>query len=120
VHSTECPNVQKLLYHPEREIEVAWAQQGDEVYRVALAIECEDRPGMLAQLTEVIARLESNIRHIQAETGEAGTGRAVIDMVVEVRNRKHLEKLQREIASLAGILQVDRRMGTARGNEALG
>ena len=30
VHSVDCPNVQNLLYNPEREIEVEWAQQKDE------------------------------------------------------------------------------------------
>jgi GTP pyrophosphokinase len=118
VHSRECPNVRNLLYNPEREIEVKWAREGDAVYEISLGIEAEDSPGMLARLTEVIAKQDSNIRHIEAQTGE--TGRARIQVVVEVRNRKHLEKLCREIESLSGISQVDRRMGSSRGAEALG
>ncbi len=27
VHSVDCPNVRNLLYNPEREIEVAWADE---------------------------------------------------------------------------------------------
>ena len=33
VHSIDCPNVKNLFYNPEREVEVAWARQKDEVYQ---------------------------------------------------------------------------------------
>jgi GTP pyrophosphokinase len=111
VHSVECSNVKNLLYHPEREIEVAWAQPGDEVYPVVLKIETEDRPGMLARLTEVIARYDSNIKQIEAETG---VGRGSIEIVMEVRNRKHLEKLCKAIDEVPGVLETRRRMGPVR------
>ncbi len=112
VHSAECANVKNLLYNPEREIEVAWARPGKEVYPVVLEIQTEDQPGMLAKLTEVMAKLDSNIRQIEAETVE--TGRGLIEVVMEVRNRKHLEKLRRGIQALPGVLEVDRRQGPAR------
>jgi len=120
VHSVDCPNVRNLLYHPEREIEVEWAKSEDEVYQVGLAIETEDQPGMLARLTEAIAKLESNIRQFEAQTVETGHGR--IEVVIEVRNRKHLEKLRQAIRAIPGVLQVERRMGSSqsRNGEALG
>jgi GTP pyrophosphokinase len=118
VHSVECPNVKNLLYNPEREIEVAWARQDEGVYQVSLVIETEDQPGMLARLTEVIAKLESNIRQFEAQTVETGRGR--IEVVIEVRSRKHLEKLRQAIRAVPGVLQVDRRMsGGGRHAEAL-
>jgi GTP diphosphokinase / guanosine-3',5'-bis(diphosphate) 3'-diphosphatase len=112
VHSTACPNVQNLLYEPEREIEVEWARQGDSVYRVVLVIETEDRPGMIARLTEVIAKQESNIRQLDAQTVE--TGRGLIEVVVEVKNRRHLERLRQALRAVAGVLQVGRRVGTQK------
>ncbi len=107
VHSAECPNVKNLLYNPEREIEVEWARQGDEVYPVVLVIETEDHPGLLARLTEAIAKHNSNIRQFEAATD---TGRGLIEVVVEVRNRKHLEKLRQSLRAVSGVLGVDRRM----------
>jgi GTP pyrophosphokinase len=109
VHSVECANVKNLLYNPEREIEVEWARASDEVYPISLVIETEDRPGILAGLTEVVARLEGNIRHFEAETVETGHGR--IAMVLEVRDRKHLAKVQEAIAALAGVREVHRKRG---------
>ncbi len=68
---------------------------------------------MLARLTEVIARLDGNIRHIEAATPEPGRGQ--IDVVVEVRNRRHLEKLRQALRGVAGVLEVDRQMGGVAG-----
>jgi GTP diphosphokinase / guanosine-3',5'-bis(diphosphate) 3'-diphosphatase len=116
VHSAECPNVRNLLYHPEREIEVEWARREEGLYEVTLMIEATDQPGVLARLTEAIAKLDSNIRHISAQTRD--TGKATIEVVVEVRNRRHLERLRREVAGLRGIASVHRRM--AAEHRALG
>jgi GTP pyrophosphokinase len=107
VHAAECVNVKNLLYNPEREIEVAWARTADEVFPVSLLIETEDRPGMLAKLTEVIARFDSNIRHFEAESME--TGRGLIEVVVEVSHRKQLERLQHGLQALEGVLRISRR-----------
>jgi len=113
VHSQDCPNVKNLLYNPEREIEVQWDQQKDDVYQVSLMIETEDRQGMLARLTEAITKAGSNITQIEAETHD--TGRASIGVVCQLRNRKHLDKLIQEVKGIAGVLRVDRRMGVAAG-----
>ena len=109
VHSVECTNVRNLLYNQEREIEVEWARQGDELYPVVLVIETEDHPGMLARLTEVMAKHNSNIRQIEAETIESGRG--LIEVVVEVQNRKHLERLRQAIRAVPGVFEVGRRRG---------
>ncbi len=115
VHSAECSNVKNLLYNPEREIEVEWARGADDVHPVSLVIETEDQPGILAKLTEVVARLDSNIRHFEAE---AETGQGRIEMVLEVRDRRHLEKLQQAISSVGGVREVFRKMGKGRATGA--
>jgi GTP diphosphokinase / guanosine-3',5'-bis(diphosphate) 3'-diphosphatase len=108
VHSTDCPNVKNLLYNPEREVEVEWARQKDDVYQVSLVIETADTQGMLARLTEVIAKLDSNISHIEAITRE--TGHATISVVCGLRDRKHLDRLLSNVRAISGVLRVDRRM----------
>ena len=108
VHAEACPNIENLNFDPERLIEVDWARQVEAVYPVSLAIETEDYAGMLAKLTEIIAKESSNIRQFEAET-EAGLG--IIGVVVEVRNRKHLERLCRGIEAIDGVLRVSRRVG---------
>jgi len=119
VHAVDCPNVQNLLFHPEREIEVEWGRPKDkeETYRISLVLEAEDRPGMLAKLADAIASQESNIAQIEAHTANAG--RSAIDVVVQVRDRRHLDKILQRIRTLPGVLRVDRRMtGQQVGAEA--
>jgi GTP pyrophosphokinase len=107
VHSADCSNVKNLLYNPEREIEVEWSRSSDEVFPVVLVIQTEDQPGMLARLTEAIAKQSSNIRHFEAEALE--TGRGLIEVVVEVENRRHLERLVHSLRAVPGVLDVGRR-----------
>jgi len=117
VHSVDCPNVKNLLYNPEREIEVEWERAKNEVYQVSLTIETADQPGMLAKLTEVITKVGSNITQIEAETHE--TGRASIGVNCQLRDRKQLDKLLREVRNISGVFRVDRRMDGGRA-EAMG
>jgi len=116
VHSVDCPNVRNLLYNPEREIEVQWARQKDDVYQISLLIETADQPGMLARLTEVITKVGSNITQIEAETHE--TGRASIGVSCQLRDIKQLDKLMQEVRALAGVFRVDRRMNVGKAAEA--
>jgi GTP pyrophosphokinase len=116
VHRVDCPNVQNLLYNPEREIEVKWEQGKNDVYQVSLLIEVEDQQGMLAKLTEAITRAGSNITSIEADTHRE-TGRGTISVVCQLRDRKHLDKLLREIRGISGVLRVGRRMSTGGGDQ---
>ncbi|MCG8458686.1 MAG: bifunctional (p)ppGpp synthetase/guanosine-3',5'-bis(diphosphate) 3'-pyrophosphohydrolase [Holophagales bacterium] len=108
VHTQDCPNLEKLSYDKDRLIEVEWARQTSQkhVFAVSLLIETEDKKGMLASLTEVIAREGSNIRQFEADTE---TGRGLIGVVVEVQNRRHLDRMNRAIESIPGVIRVSRR-----------
>ncbi len=118
VHRVDCPNVQNLLYNPEREIEVEWeaAKGKEDVYQVSLLIEVEDQQGMLARLTEAITRAGSNITSIEADTHRE-TGRGTISVVCQLRDRKHLDRMLKEIRGIKGVLRVGRRMTTGGGDQ---
>jgi len=115
VHRVDCPNVQNLFYNPEREIEVKWDQPKNDLYQVSLMIEVEDQQGMLARLTDAITRAGSNINSMEADTHE--TGRASISVVCQLRDRKHLDKLLKEVRAIAGVLRVHRRMSGGVGSQ---
>ncbi|MGA7614153.1 MAG: bifunctional (p)ppGpp synthetase/guanosine-3',5'-bis(diphosphate) 3'-pyrophosphohydrolase [Thermoanaerobaculia bacterium] len=109
VHSSNCPNVKNLMFNPDREITVEWASQGDAQYRIELEITLEDRTGILARVISSIANLKTNIRHIEARTAD---GRGVIDLLVEISDLKHLEKLIKSIQGTEGVLTVQRKYNT--------
>jgi GTP diphosphokinase / guanosine-3',5'-bis(diphosphate) 3'-diphosphatase len=113
VHSATCPNVMNLLYDPERRIEVEW-DKSDAVarYIVKLTMEVEDRKGLLAAVSAKIADINTNIKNMEAHTDEGQHAR--IDMTVEIRDLKHLEKVIKSLRSVDGVLDVERAGGPGR------
>ena len=107
VHATACPNVRNLLFDPAREIEVEWHSAKDSSFTVDLEIRTEDKPGMLAKITQVISAAGSNIRSIEARTSRDGT--ATIEGSVTTRDRRHLEKLLVTLRGVPGVTEVRRR-----------
>jgi GTP pyrophosphokinase len=112
VHSEDCANVRNLLYHPEREIEVEWAEASNVVYPVVLRIETADQPGVLARLTEAIAKHDANIKNLDASS--IGVGRAAIEVMLEVRDQRQLARLRETIESLPHVIQVIRQRDARR------
>ena len=106
VHSAKCANVVNLMYDPERKIEVEWDKGSDiQPYTVRLAIEVEDRKGMLAQLSQKIADINTNITNVEARTGDQ---RGRIDVTVEIKDLKHLEQVIKSVRGVDGVLNVER------------
>jgi GTP pyrophosphokinase len=106
VHSANCPNVKNLMFNPDREIAVEWADQRQAQYYVELELLMEDRQGILARVVSTIANLKTNIRQMETRTGE---GKATTELVLEIADLKHLEKVVRSLAGLEGVLRVDRK-----------
>jgi GTP diphosphokinase / guanosine-3',5'-bis(diphosphate) 3'-diphosphatase len=108
VHSLGCPNVLNLMFDPERRIEVEWDSAGTDQapYVVRLTMQVEDRKGMLAEISAKISDINTNITNMEARTGEDQQAR--IDMTVEIRDVKHLEKVIKSIKGVQGVLGVER------------
>ncbi len=106
VHSQTCPNVTNLMYDPERRIAVEWDEGGDSAYEVRISVNVEDRPGLLAEITGVLAGMKTDIRDAQARTFDDRT--ASIDLTLRIQDLKHLEKVVKSIRGVSGVLDVER------------
>ena len=110
VHATDCPNVLNLLYDPERRIDVVWDRYDDPTpYIVHLAIQIEDRQGILADVSARITNIDTNIKNIEATTSDDQQGR--INVTVEVRNVEHLQRVLESLRGVTGVLDVERAAG---------
>jgi GTP diphosphokinase / guanosine-3',5'-bis(diphosphate) 3'-diphosphatase len=107
VHALSCPNVVNLMYEPERRIEVAWAKDDSvpNAYPVKLTVFCDDRYGMLKLITGVIGDAKSNIRNIEARTANS---QAVVDIVLDITDLKHLENIINGLRKIPGVRDVQR------------
>jgi GTP pyrophosphokinase len=107
VHSRMCPNVQSLMYDVERKIEVEWARSADDSFPVRVVIHTDDRPGMLNQLTSVLSDENTNIRSLEAKGATDHDG-GVVDITIDVRDKKQLEKLVSAMRRISGVRDVER------------
>ncbi len=107
VHSAICTNVINLMFDPERRIEVEWDSAVDQAsYTVRLTMQVEDRKGMLAEISAKVSDINTNITNMEARTGDDQQAR--IDMTVEIKDVKHLEKVIKSIKNVQGVLGVER------------
>jgi guanosine-3',5'-bis(diphosphate) 3'-pyrophosphohydrolase len=107
VHAVNCPNVVNLLYEPERRIDVEWAHDEGtpSSYPVKLTVFCDDRFGMLKQITGVIGDTKTNIRDIQVRSSNA---QANVDIILDIADLKHLENIINGVRKIPGVHEVQR------------
>jgi len=113
VHSKSCPNVETLMYEPERRIAVEWGSEGKinastpwaSGYAAKLVVLCDNRPGMLKQITAVISDADTNIRNIDAKTEQT---HATVDIIVDIADVVHLQKIIAGVRKIPGVREVQR------------
>jgi GTP pyrophosphokinase len=112
VHARSCPNVQNLLYESDRRINVEWSRVGDNTagkpqrYPVKITVYCDDRTGMLKELTATISDDNTNIRGVEMRHDE--DGEAIIEFVVEAEDVRHLNRMVLGLRRVAGVRAVQR------------
>src|SRR5271163_2975451 len=119
VHARNCPNVQNLLYESDRRITVEWSQMPRPgasngagnlarpiTYPVKLTILCDDRPGILKELTAIISDDGTNIRGVDSKSDDEGG--AVVEFIVEAEDVRHLTKLVTNMRRVPGVRDVQR------------
>ena len=106
VHSADCPNLLNLLYDAARVIDVEWELDKEYSCPVEVSIYLEDRPGMLAKITTAIANLKTNIKNISSKELEGK--KALLHLMLEVRDISHLRKIVSSLQGIKGVLEVKR------------
>ena len=107
VHNKRCTNVKHLMVNKDRIVEVDWARaDGKEKQSVSLFVTTENRTGMLAGITNAISDIKTNIRDAKARVSNRDQG--LIEVTVEVHDKKHLDKVTRSLRKVKGVLAVER------------
>lgn len=107
VHNKRCKNVSQLMVNKERIVDVEWAKtDGDTKQTVQLLATTENRTGMLAGITNAIAEIKTGIRDARAAVSKDDIG--MIEVTVEVHDKKHLDKVVGAIRHVPGVIAVER------------
>lgn len=107
VHNKRCKNVSNLMVNKERIVDVEWAKNDQqEIQSVSLLVTTENRTGMLAGITNAIANIKTGIRDARANISREDKG--LIEVTVEVFDKKHLDKVVSAIEGVPDVIAVER------------
>jgi GTP pyrophosphokinase len=104
VHTVGCEKA--LATDPERRVDVAWDVRGDYKRPVTLRVLTADRPGLLADMSNIFSKKGVNIS--QANCRATGDDRAVNTFEVTISDLKQLTDLMKTIERLNGVYSVER------------
>ncbi len=112
VHARRCSNVQNLLYEADRRISVEWSKNAadergrQQTYPVRVVVYCDDRAGMLKNLTAIISDDGTNIRSVDSRAGK--DGEAIVEFILEAEDVSHLDRIVTGLRTLPGVRDVER------------
>jgi GTP pyrophosphokinase len=107
VHNKNCKNVAQLMVNRERIVEVEWAKNDSKhIQSVRLLATTENRTGMLAGITNAIADIKTGIRDARASISKDDRG--MIEITIEVFDKKHLDKVVNSVEQVPGVIAVER------------
>jgi GTP diphosphokinase / guanosine-3',5'-bis(diphosphate) 3'-diphosphatase len=107
VHNKRCKNVSQLMVNKERIVDVEWAKtENDHIQSIQLLATTENRTGMLAGITNAIADIKTGIRDARANVSRDDIG--MIEVTVEVHDKKHLDKVVSAVRHVPGVINVER------------
>jgi guanosine-3',5'-bis(diphosphate) 3'-pyrophosphohydrolase len=104
VHLTNCAMIQGT--DPERIIDVQWNIKEKHTHPVTIQVTCQDKKGLLAEISNSIAALDINIAHAKVDTDSDQN--AVLDFELEVRDLTQLNHLKSTLKKLRSVIAVER------------
>ena len=107
VHKSNCEWA--LLNDPARRVECSWNTAIQKSTNVRMRLTAQDKQGLLATITKVLATMKINITGLECHTDLHN--RAVILLRFDVTSIEQLKDLHQKIESIDGVLYVERLTG---------
>ncbi|MCB0405280.1 MAG: bifunctional (p)ppGpp synthetase/guanosine-3',5'-bis(diphosphate) 3'-pyrophosphohydrolase, partial [Bdellovibrionales bacterium] len=104
VHTRKCPKI--FESDPHRLVEIEWDNQEAAVRKARIRIICEDRPGLLADMSREIRDLKANISH--AQIGTTRDNKAVCLFSISVTDVNHLRRILSSLEGIDGVISATR------------
>ncbi len=107
LHRMDCPKVPSV--DPERRVNAVWNANTELTRTARLQITSEDKPGMLAGITQEISDRKVNITKALVRTTR--DKKAIIFLDVTVTHVSELNGVMKGLEKLNGVIAVEREMG---------
>ena len=106
VHRSVCNNIKKSK---SKKLFIEWSDEVSGEYQTQIRVYSEKQRGVLANVAGVISRLSCNIENVKFD--EVQNPYASFVFTIEVKNRKNLADLIKELKKLKNINKVMRTVG---------
>ncbi|MCJ2542743.1 RelA/SpoT family protein [Thermostichus vulcanus] len=104
IHHQDCPRVAQ--FSGERLVPVRWNQEqlqhNAQIYPVELRLEVIDRVGVLRDILSRLSDQSINVRNAKVQTFANRT--ALIDLCIDVRDKKQLTQIQSQLRQLSDVI----------------
>ena len=104
VHTADCRHVRDM--DPERLVDVHWDIREKRDYPVQMRVICNDKKGILADISAAISMMDVNITH--AETTTTPDGKATCDFTVNVNDLDQFNRIVAAVKKVRGVVSVQR------------
>jgi GTP pyrophosphokinase len=112
IHRSRCPNFAGMArLNPERVIAATWGDSAHAqesvgaAYSVDIAVECEDRTGLLHDITEILSRETINVTAVKSISRQ---GTAFMNFTIEVAGVTQLQRALKLIGEIPSVLSTRR------------
>ena len=106
VHREACGNLRNYRKQPDKWLSVTWQPTVDRLFNVEVRIDVANRMGVLAAIASNIATTETNIEHVAVDERDGDASTLIFDL--QVRDRKHLAHVIRNLRKMPEVLRVTR------------
>lgn len=109
IHRNDCPNIlQSSKIHPEKILNVSWGKKIENKYQVDLTILGYSRPGLIRDISNVIASENLTILELSL-TSDKKTNVAYVNLTTEIPGLSFLSKLLSKINNVPNVIEVKRK-----------
>ena len=110
IHRTDCINIINMPEEDRRRlIEAEWRRnstQSKEFYKTEILVYCNNRRGILFDITKIFTEREVELNSVNARTSKKGT--TTINIGFEIEGTESLAALVSRIRSVEGVLDIER------------
>ena len=107
IHREDCPNCRNWEKDTAKYFKVKWDETADREYIASLKIELINHQGALAKVTNLIAKTNSNVEHLNTEEKESNL--YVIYADISVKDRIHLARVIKKLRTLPDVQRISRK-----------
>jgi len=106
VHRVDCANFRNMAAkNPERVIEAQWGGQQAALYAAEIAVEANDRQGLLRDISDVLSKEKINVTAVKTLSK---SGIARMSFTVELPGLAQLQRVLGLVRDVAGVFSVRR------------